>query len=176
MSGKRRNKMTAKDIMSVMTHTDDMQSIPSVEAAMPVVDVLPRLLDSPQHRLAVSDINGEKIGIIDSDSLLEGLGTIIVPRDDSSLVTLECSPSDYSASHIARAVEDADTHLVDLWSAPAPEGHIRVMLRVRTLDPTSVAHSLSRYGYEVVETSSESNVDVLVAAERLLQLQTILNV
>lgn len=159
-----------------MSQAVDAACLPAVSAEMPVVDVLSRLLDSPSHRLAVRGADDECLGVVDSDSLLQGLSTVIAPRDDSSLVMLECHPSDYSASLMARAVEDADTHLVDLWSTPGDAGKVRVTLRVRTLDPTSVAHSLERYGYEVTGTVSGNSADVLVAAERLMELQALLNV
>lgn len=63
-----------------------------------------------------------------------------------------CRRDDYSASHIARAVEDADAHVLNLnvTSDEAPEGYISVELRIDHLNPASVARSLERYGYIVV--------------------------
>jgi hypothetical protein len=101
---------------------------------------------------------------------------MIAARDDCSVITVECPAGDYSASHLARAVEDADVHLVDLLSVPASEGHIRVMMRVRCTDPTSVVHSLERYGYDVVEVSANSYKDEQTALNRLLEVQAILNI
>ncbi len=101
---------------------------------MPVVNVLPLLLDTPEGLLGVRSGNGFE-GVIDRDSLLEGLGRMIAPRDDCSVITLECVPADYSASRIAHAVEeDSDAHLVDMWSTPSEDGKIQVTLRVRRED------------------------------------------
>lgn len=146
-----------------------------VEADTSVVDVLPRLLDTADRRLGVTS-NKEMIGIIDEASLLEGLGRMISARDDSSIVIIETTPAAYSASQIAHAVEDVDVHLVDLWTTPGEGDTLKVTIRVRTHDPSGVVTSLERYGFDVTETIGEENRNVATAMERLLSLNTILNV
>lgn len=96
--------------------------------------------------------------------------------DDTSELTLVCRRADYSASTIARATEDCDAHLINLniTADPAPDGNpdsIVVELRVARRDPSAVARSLARYGYDVVDTrtlySSDSDER---AIERLREL------
>lgn len=167
--------MKARDILS--THTAPAGTLPSrnVSAETPIVDLLPRLLDTADHRLGVTD--GERmLGIVDEGSLLEGLNAMITARDDSSTIVLETNPLSYSASQIAHAVEDVDVHLVDLWTSPGEGDQLRVTLRVRTTDPSAVAGSLERYGFDVVETAGDENRDLETAMERLLSLKTILGV
>ena len=169
--------MTARDVLSPLRlPSGETSGLPSVEARMPLVDVLPRLLDTSTRSLAVTEEGGDVIGVITESSLLEGLGRLIAPRDDSSVITLECRPEDYSASLIAHAVEDADIHLVDLWSAPAAGGMLAVTLRVRSLDPSVAVRSLERYGFTVRDASAHDMMLREVAGERLLALQTLLNV
>lgn len=146
-----------------------------VDSTTPLLDVLPRLLDSPDHTLGVTR-DGNMIGTISADSMLEALGRLVAARDDSSTIVMECAAVDYSASHIARAVEDADVHLVDLLSSPAPDGKVRVTLRIRSCDATAAAHNLQRYGYTVLEEISSNSVADEVAMERLLGLRALLNV
>lgn len=167
--------MRAKDIMATGYGNPHIKPYRNVSGDMPVVNVLPRLLDSPDGKLGVKD-GGEIVGVIDRDSLLEGIGRMIAARDDCSLITLECSPADYSASRIAHAVEDTDAHLVDLWSVPADGGRMRVTLRVRRNDPSATVHSLERYGYEVVSVYGNDYGDSEIAALRLLELKTLMNV
>lgn len=100
----------------------------------------------------------------------------IAPREDCCIVRIQCRPDDYSASHIARAVEDADVHLVDLLTNPADNGYISVTLRVRCEDATGVSHSLERYGYEVTDILGSRPADPSVALERLLAVQTLINI
>lgn len=167
--------MTAKEVMTYSPRIADMECKRFVDAELPVIDVLPLLLDTPQGVVGVTE-DGKQLGVITAESLLAGLGRLIAARDDCSVVEVECTPADYSASIIARAVEDVDVHLVDLLSHPAEEGKMRVMLRVRCDDPTSVVHSLERYGYEVVSTGGRRLRDEQISRERLLALQTLLNV
>lgn len=167
--------MTAIDSISPTCKPVAGVPLRNVEGGMPLLDVLPRLLDAPDRRLGV--IDGDRMaGVIDSASLLEGLGRMIAPRYDCSTVVVECPASDYSASLIARAVEDADVHLMDLLSVPSTEGKVRVTLRVRCDDPSAVAHSLERFGFPVVSVSGHRYQDGNVALERLMELKTLLDV
>lgn len=167
--------MKARDVISDSVNFQDCLPAGKVGSDTPLTDVLPRLLDSPDRMLGVMEDN-RCVGVIDESSLLEGLNRLIVPRDDCSLIVIETSPSSFSASHIAHAVEDADVHLVDFWSAPAEDDMIRVTLRVRADDPSATVMNLQRYGYEVVSASGNKYRDAELAVERLLEIRALLNV
>lgn len=178
--------MTAKDAISPYKQLSAMAGEPSVmgsvgptrtvDASEPLVDVLPKLLEAPTRELRVA-VGDREIGVVDTRSMLEALGRMIVARDDCSMITVECHPADYSASAIARAVEDADAHLVDLWSAPADDGNnLRVTLRVRLDNPEAAVRSLGRYGYHVTEASGHATGTATIEEERLSALQVYLNV
>ena len=151
--------------------------IVKVESDMPLIDIIPRLLDTDTHEICVLE-DGEVIGIIDQESLLEGIGHMIAARDDCSVITLECAPENYSASLLAHAIEDSDAHLVDLFSSPAENGNISVTLRVRHSDPTAAVRSLERYDFRVLEAHSSGDTiqNLEIATERLLSLQALMNV
>lgn len=167
--------MKARDVISPRSASADSLPQKNVPADMAMVDLLPRLLDTADHRLGVTD-GTTMIGIIDETSLLEGLNNLITPRDDSSIIVVSTSPSGYSASHLAHAVEDANVHLVDLWTAPGKDDLLEVTLRVRTADPSGVVASLERYGYDVTEAMGEENRNLETAMERLLSLNALLGV
>ncbi|MCH5234123.1 MAG: hypothetical protein J1E16_02425 [Muribaculaceae bacterium] len=169
--------MTAKDILSIRKSENSPVSNSQVESEMPLLDVIPRLLDSKNRELTVVE-DGEELGIIDQTSLLEGIGRMIAARDDCSVITVECAPEDYSASILAHAVEDSDAHLVDLFSVPGENGQVKVTLRVRHSDPTAAVRSLERYDFHVLEAhSSGDNIQSMeIATERLLSLQALMNV
>lgn len=93
--------------------------------------------------------------------------------EEASTLLLSCLPSDYSASRIARAVEDCDAHLVNLnvtTDGAVLDNRVVCEVRVTHRSPSSVARSLERYGYEVVDTDSCSLAADEVAGERLAQL------
>lgn len=167
--------MRAKDILAMELRQGEGRPTRTVDGEMPVVSVLPRLLDSSEGVLGVTE-GDELIGKITRDSMLEGLGRMISARDDCSIIAIECAPGDYSASRIASAVEDTDAHLVDLWSSPAEGGKLHVILRVRREDPSPVTRSLERYGYDVIWAYGSESMDSEVAAWRLLELKTLLEV
>ena len=169
--------MTAKDILSPLRPEGSTLPQQQIESDMPLIEVIPRLLDTGQRELSVME-DGQLIGIIDQTSLLEGIGRMIAARDDCSVITVECSPQDYSASVLAHAVEDTDAHLVDLFTAPGENGNLLVTLRVRHSDPTAAVRSLERYDFHVVDAhSSGENIQSMeIATERLLSLQALMNV
>lgn len=167
--------MRAKDVLSLTQWRSADLPSRCVSAQMPLLEVLPLLLDTPDRRLTVQD-DEKVLGVIDESSMLTGLGTLLSARDDSSEIVIECFPEAYAASSIAHAVEDADAHLVDLISHPSRDGKIRVTLRVRHSDPTAAVRSLERYGYEVIEANGPQYSDAQLSAERLSNLRLYLNV
>lgn len=81
---------------------------------------------------------------------------------DWSALIVECDGADYSASRVARAVEDCDAHLLNLnvTAAGSLHGHTVVEIRTDHRNPESIARSLERYGYRVTAmTSSEAGSD-----------------
>ena len=169
--------MKARDAISLVKKSaDENLTVPSVSAGMHLLEVLPQLVESPTHQLKVTDSENSELGMIDSHSLLEAMARQIASRYDCSIIEINCAPADYSASALARAVEDTDAHLVDLLTAPTDEGMLHVTLRVRCEDPTAAVHSLERYGYTVTEMYGHENVDVTASVERLLALQALINV
>lgn len=144
-------------------------------ADTPLLDALPLLLDSPDRRLGV-EVGGDLAGVVTERSMLEALGRLIVPRDDSSVITVECPASDYSASALAMAVEDADVHLVDLISRPGEGDTLLVTLRVRTTEPENVISSLERHGYTVIYSGEHHAPVEAILSERIAALQAMLNI
>lgn len=79
------------------------------------------------------------------------LARIMPARPDCACLTVTCRPSDYSASAIARAVEDCNAHLLNLnvTADTTADGHLIAELRISHRDSGTVARSLQRYGYIV---------------------------
>lgn len=73
-------------------------------------------------------------------------------RSDSCELLVACPPDAYSASAMARAVEDCDAQLLALsvTSMRDVAGRPVVMLRVNTRNSASIERSLARYGYETI--------------------------
>lgn len=81
---------------------------------------------------------------------------------------------DYSASAIARAVEDCDAHLINLnvladRPSEAP-GQCLVALRVDHRNASAVARSLERYGYRILDLEHAPGADSDTMRERVREL------
>ncbi len=166
--------MTARDIISQTWPSGMKIPVATVDSSLPVIDVIPRLLDAPERVLGVTS-QGELIGVIDTASALEGVARMFPARDDCSIVEIECAPADYSAAILTHAAEDSDVHVVGFWTVPSEGGKIRVSLRLRCEDPTHVVRSLERYGFEVTAVYGRADSALELAAQRLRELQLYMN-
>lgn len=87
-------------------------------------------------------------------------GALFPPLADWSVLTVACTRAQYSASTIARAVEDCDAHLLNLnvtsFEGKGAGGALPVVidLRVNGRNSEGVCRSLERYGYTVLEAAS----------------------
>ena len=83
--------MTAREALSAVRKIEGDMPQKHVESTLPLLEVLPLLLEAPGRELGVME-DGNLIGKIDQTSLLEALGHLITPRDDSSIIEVECDP------------------------------------------------------------------------------------
>lgn len=76
-------------------------------------------------------------------------------HEGSTHLIVGCRRDEYSASRIARAVEDCDAHLLNLNVMIDESGayDILVDLRVNKVNVESIARSLARYGFEMIDFS-----------------------
>lgn len=107
------------------------------------------------------------------------LTRLFPPVEESSTLLLSCRRGDYSASRIARAVEDCDAHLLNLnvtSDTDRFDNRIVVEIRVSHRNPLSVARSLERYGYEVDDFDGSNAADSELMRSRLAELMHYLEV
>ncbi len=101
------------------------------------------------------------------------------PLMEASRLIVACSPDDFSASVLARAIEDSDAHLINLnvTDRRLDDGRITVDLRTNRRNVHSAVRSLERYGYEVI--ASEGEEETLapeVVRSRAAELLHIINI
>ncbi len=82
----------------------------------------------------------------------ERLEAIFPDTEECCELLVACPPGDYSASSLARGVEDCDARLLTLsvTGMRDADGRPVVMLRANTRAPEGIARSLARYGYDVL--------------------------
>lgn len=167
--------MTAREIITPAVSAANLRSMVKVSGELPLLEVLPRLMDAPGRCVAVED-EGKVLGVVTESAMLNALAAMLPARGDSSTIVLEVMPEDYCASQIARAVEDVDAPMVDHFTSPGPEGSLQVTLRVAACDPSAAVRSLERYNFKVVEAYGATYADAQEAEESLKALQMYLNV
>ncbi|MDE6283286.1 MAG: hypothetical protein K2L97_04770 [Muribaculaceae bacterium] len=92
---------------------------------------------------------------------------------EASELLLSCRPDDYSASAIARAIEDCDARLLALTVTDMRDdaGLPVIALRVNVRDASGVARSLRRYGYDPFYVGlAPDSADTARARERINEL------
>lgn len=101
------------------------------------------------------------------------------PRNDESTeLTLVVRPADYSASILARAVEDCNANVINLnvTGDRSEEGYLVVDLRVDVVNGGAVARSLERYGFEVIDFVSPEDRGFDTARDRANEILRILDI
>lgn len=97
---------------------------------------------------------------------------------EASRLTLLCRREDYSASVIARAVEDADAHLLNLnvTGQPSVDDRVTVEVRISHRNALAVARSIERYGIDVISVDNADGPDIDTARRRVKELMHYLDV
>lgn len=93
------------------------------------------------------------------DILSSDFDLFFPPVQDESRLLVSCRQIDYSASMIARAVEDCNAQVLNLnVTSFTPDGaQLLVYLRVNHRNAEAIARSLARYGYDVIDAKSGAN-------------------
>ena len=99
------------------------------------------------------------------------------PNHESCWVKVLCGRTDYSASRLARAVEDCDAHLLNLnILATSPSADmVAVLLRVGMRHGQSVVRSLARYGYDsevITDAEGKAQFTIDAAGEYLISARS----
>lgn len=89
-------------------------------------------------------------------SELPELLRLMPPREESTVLTVVCHPADFSASALARAVEDSNAHLVNMnvTGEVREDGRMTIELRTSLRHSDNTIRSLARYGFETVSSKS----------------------
>lgn len=124
------------------------------------------------------DTTGEQIGTIYAGDIIKAAAKLFPAVDESCEITLQCPRHDYSASIIARAVEDCNAHLLNLnvIEEKGPDDRLTVLLRIDHLTGDAVARSLERYGYFVTEVAGSDERMSETTRERINELMHYLDV
>lgn len=85
-------------------------------------------------------------------------------------------PAQYSASAVARAIEDCDAHLLNLnvTSLTLPTGEVVVRLDTALRNTDPAVRALERYGYRVIHTEGGISPETDTLTERINHLLSLI--
>lgn len=126
--------------------------------------------------MTIKDKIDLKIGS-DTEQVVSLFNRRFPSNDSSTELSVVARPLDYSASAIARAVEDCNAHLLNLniTDRRTEEGNLIVDLRVDHINGEPVARSLERYGFEVIDYTPAGADSFDSARERANEILHILD-
>jgi hypothetical protein len=106
------------------------------------------------------------------DSDIIEINRLFPQMEDCSTIVIGCNHIDYSASRIAHAVEDCNAHLLNLnVTSTQHEGVDMVIeLRVNCREVTTIARSLTRYGFSIIDFSSSNDASQETLRDRVNKL------
>lgn len=112
--------------------------------------------------------------LLPKDIIIPEINVLFPEIEDQSHLLVSCRRADYSASLIARAVEDCNAQLLNLnvTTLPSDASDVIVSLRINHRNPAPVVRSLQRYGYEVmnaISTNEEDNEIMRSRANEILK-------
>ncbi len=112
------------------------------------------------------------------DARLIDFRHLFPPAEDESRLLVGCRRRDFSATRISQAVEDCNAQLINLnvTSLPSESAELVVALRVNHRNVEAISRSLSRYGYDVLDARSSSEVDDELMRSRANELLRYLEV
>ena len=99
--------------------------------------------------------------------------------EGASHLLIGCRRADYSASQIARAVEDSDAHLLNLnvMRDENEQYDMLVDIRINRVNGETVARSLERYGFDVIRfTPGDSDAGDSILRQRVEELLRYINI
>jgi len=139
-------------------------------------DVIKKMLELSCHTLAVIEPDGQFLGIIKIQDVLEAFRSYNVFTDPGGVIVLEMSNYDYSLIKIAQIVESNNASILASMVHSLPNSKkVTVTLKLNRIDLTSIIATFERYEYEVHSTFQENESNDYLQ-ERLESLMTYLNI
>lgn len=155
--------LSDNDVVEVADYNDAVGSLslslfnPSVREDQHVYDVIRVFYEQRLSILPVLNKNGDYLGVISINSMVEYMATLTSVKEPGSVIVLEISNRDNSLSHMAQIVESDNAQVLSSYIRSFPDStRIEVTLKVNKLDVSGIVAAFNRYDYTVVATFNNS--------------------
>jgi CBS domain-containing protein len=146
--------ISEKDIFGMENPGDVIENrsiyAPYVSENAGILEVLQVVNHNRLTVLPVVNAQGEYMGSIILDKLLEKLGELCNAGNKGALIALELNPQDYALSQIIHLAEQNNARVLNVFSFPEEETNKQlVLLKIDSEDASYVLRSLERFNYTV---------------------------
>lgn len=127
--------------------------------------------------LPVVDAEGQYVGSITREKMLEALAELCGANTAGSVIVLEMFPQDYVLSDIARIVESNNAHIVNLLSSTDRDtGRLSITVKINLEDASPVIRSFERFNYTVSYHYMEEGTVDEILQRRMSELIYYMNI
>jgi predicted transcriptional regulator len=142
------------DILSMENRNDWIENIgccaPSVNENASILEVLQVINEQRVTVLPVVNADGECLGVITPDILIEKLNEICGTSREGAIIALEVNSHDYVLSQIIHIIEQNNAQVLNVFTYPNIEsGKQVVLLKINLENASVVLRSLERFNYSI---------------------------
>jgi CBS domain-containing protein len=121
-----------------------------------ILEVLKTASEFHLTLVPVVDDEGNYMGAISMDTLIESLSKYQSAGEPGAIVVLEINTLDYHLSQVARIVEENDARILSFNTTPAQEfSRIELHLKINREDINPILQSFERFGYDIKASYQE---------------------
>jgi len=136
-----------------------------------VIDVLHVMSKDKLSVLPVIDQEGDYLGCVTLESLVDKLAEISNAGAHGSIVAIEINSLDYDLSNIARLAESNHARIITLFTFPVPQtDKLTMLVKIDLEDASPFLRSLERFNYHVLYYSQKEGLVDEILKKRLDEL------
>jgi CBS domain containing-hemolysin-like protein len=125
---------------------------------MHLFDVLQVFKSSPKNVCAVLDQNGEWIGILTKNQIIDSLSQTLSIEQNGAILIIEMSSAQYSTNELSRIIEGEGSKVLGLWLHKDDDSaRIKVTVKINTSNVERIINGFDRFGYDVIATFGDDD-------------------
>ncbi len=149
---------------------------PSITEDSHLHEIVARMARYQLSILPVVALDGQYLGVITRDKIIEVLAELCNAEAAGSTIVLELLPQDYVLSDIARIVEANNAHVLSLLSnIDKDTGRLNITIKVDLEDATPIIRSFERFNYTVLYHYMEEGMVDEALQQRMNELLHYMN-
>ncbi len=131
---------------------------PFVTDSQPIYDAIGMISQLKLTILPVLNIEREYLGVITNTDIVHYFSTLVAADQPGGIIVLELNINDYSLSQIAQIVESNNVKILSLYvHSPKDSTKFEIIIKLNTLELTSVLQTFNRYDYDIKATFNKDD-------------------